>query len=223
MKGLEAVPCVTELRQAFDRLQSARALLSIPQIALYSQWARLDPRLAEILVGHFTKYWREIAPGALIQSLSQYPWPRSIAVLLRFTALALKASDRETTRHLIGAIEAAFPAPSWQLYFIPLQVPNSVILRDEVKYRTEPYMQSGYIGAQSLLSQAKSPANRTIMPADQRKQLLIDLLRKQNSVTVFDYIQACKGMVSRRQAQRDLTSFTGTVARGFTRSRAYHR
>jgi len=224
MKGLESVPNISNLRVAYDHLQSAKMLLNPPQIALYSQWARLDPRLAEILVGHFTVFWQEIAVGSLIQALTQQPWPRSIAVLLRFAVLGLATADREVARHLISAVETAFPAPPPQLYFVPLQVPNSVILREEVDFRIDPYFQSGYIGSQPLFQHSKPPANRTFLSAIQRKQILSDLFAKQNFVTVSDHIYACKGMVSRRQAQRDLNAYSGVKAQGFTRGRSYtHR
>jgi hypothetical protein len=224
LKGLNSVPGIRDLQRAYDRLQSSAELIEVDLLALYTQWARLDPRLAEILTGHLSQHWREIPLGRLIELLDRQPWPRAIAVPLRFVALGLKSKvERKTILHMVAAIEGSFAKPAAQLYFIPLRLPNVVVMRKEIEFRSTPYLQSGFLGAQPLLPRARPPTNRTLMPPRQRHRILAELFKHQPSLTVNDFVRACHGLVSKRQAQRDLRAFSGSSAKGFTRGRIYRR
>lgn len=221
MRGLFAIPTLRELQGAYNHLQSTQSLVDTDTLSLYSQWARLDPRFAEILVGHLRSHWDQIPLGRLIEALRVQPWPRAMAVLLRFVDLMVAPNERKALGHLVGAIEDAFPPPAPELFFIPLQGPSPVVLREELSFPSNPYSDVGYIGSQSLLSRARYPSNRTLLAPEERRRLLKELLARKRVVNVDDYIQACKGMVSRRQAQRDLRSYADVSPKGFTRGRIY--
>lgn len=236
MKGLLSVPTVEELRKAYSRLERLDGDLSddLPEneIAMYSQWARLDPRLAELLTEYLLRHGHQIHAFKLLNALVSLPWPRALLVPLRFAELKLRA-DRDPRIAafdvLVSAIERAFPTKTNDLYFIPLQRPNRILTEEAILYQSEPYARSGFVGAASLLSKGRVPLDTTVMTKGARQRVLQRLIGESSKkgsgkeITVESYITACKGMVSRRQAQRDLENEPQLKAIGFTRNRRYRR
>ena len=239
-------------RIAMPTLESASATLWESRVATLSQWARLDARLAELLTGSLLRRWSEIQALALLRELSLQPWPRAILVPLRFVEIALRAGagdltggeralgedfgedqlaklDRLALRHLIEAIEEAFPATSEELYFIPLQRMNRVLVAEAVDYLSSPYEKSGYVGSAWLLSKSILPMSdlegeSTTLDHRARARVLrevVDQLHDGDSITVDDYMERCRFQVSRRQAQRDLARCEQLRAVGFTRGLRY--
>lgn len=221
MKGLKALPSINDLLGAYNQLQSADELLPADQLALYSQWSRLDPRMAQIMVEHLILYWRQIRLGELQDELQKQPWPRAILVLLYFANLAIPKPDQKRLHHIIEALEKNLPPIPPQLFFISLQGINRTIIDEETRYPTLPYRLSGFIGSQSLLGRSRWPKDKTVLGPKERRVILEQLLGDRDQVTVADYISACKNLVSRRQAQRDLSALAH--ATGFTRNRVYRR
>ena len=194
-----------------DRIQAG-------DIAIYSQWSRLEPRVAQTLVSYLIVHWPSLALGMMLKELNQQPWPRSILVLLRFVQLVVCDLGLD---QLILAMDRALVDQPHQLYFIPLQFPYRVTLAHEVEYRTRPYTLSGFIGSQSLLTHTRYPENQTYLSEVQRHRILERLILNKTDFTVKSYQTACAGLVSLRQAQRDLKIAQGIVTKGFTRSRRY--
>lgn len=234
MKGLLAIPKTSDLQIAYAELEShtnrpsdrAREI-SVERVALLSQWARLDPRLAEILTGYLCTNWAGLNVLKLLQELSAQPWPRAILVPLRFVEAVFVDSTeipRAVLRGLINTIEEAFPEKSNDLFFIPLQRMNRVLLDQALDFQSLPYRRSGYIGAASLLAKGRMPAEATIIGRQERGRVLEDLIRTMHRgeiLAVEDYIERCQGRVSRRQAQRDLEASPKLKAVGFTRAKRY--
>lgn len=219
MKGLASLPQTEDLIKAYNKLQSET--VSIRDLALFSQWGRLDPRLAEILVAYLATHWRSIAMGDLIKELSRQPWPTAILVPLRFAEQVVEKRERKVLKHFIAAIESILPKPPPQLFFVPLQKPLSVVANEEVKLRSRPYTDSGYIGSSSLLSRGRAPEGKTLLQKRVRLEILKDLLASGQEISVQDYRKACKGLISARQAQRDLATLARS--RGFTRARRFRK
>lgn len=221
MKGLVKIPDTQDLVAAYNQLQSTEKILPVDQLALYSQWARLDPRLGEILVSHLIKFVSQLAIGSLRESLAKQPWPRSMLVLLRFAELGVSDDDKRLFRHFFHFLNTSFEEDAPQLFFIPLQKSNAVIMKEEVEKRSLPYVDSGFIGSQSLLPKSRWPKSRTVLKIQERLAILEELFRSRTTVTVADYVQACKGMIATRQAQRDLAE--RGQGSGRTRRRKYRR
>ncbi len=228
MKGLAALPKVTELKQAYRELEG-RELLPEARVALLAQWARLDPRLAELLTGYLLRRWTDLRVLRLLQALAKQPWPRAILVPLRFVELTVDgAMAQAALRGVIDAIDSAFSFKTNEMYFIPLQRMNRVILAETLSFQTAPYLRSGYTGSASLLAKGSFPlrASATILDAIARDRILKEmagLLTKGKWISVDDYIERCRGLISRRQAQRDLASSPYFTASGFTRNQRYRR
>jgi hypothetical protein len=226
LKGLEALPKTSDLLIAYTALES-RAPIEESRLALLSQWARLDSRLAELLTGYLQFAWHGYNSVNLLHALSEFPWPRAILVPLRFVETV--AGDetqikRVALRSLISAVEEAFPEKTNDLYFIPLQRMNRVLLNQAIDFQSLPYRRSGYIGSASLLAKGRIPQQATIVGAKERARILDEIiltLRRGDELAVEDYIGKLQGRVSRRQAQRDLESSPKLKSVGFTRSKRY--
>src|SRR5262245_10218933 len=80
MKGLSSVPSLKSLQFAYDKL--LKNSFSAKDLALWTQWSRLDPRLAEILVSNFSKNWKKISPIELNIEILKQPWSAALGVLL---------------------------------------------------------------------------------------------------------------------------------------------
>ena len=246
MKGLPKLPQTDDLLRAYRDIEkrvdemASDQILSEKQIAIYSQWSRLDPRLAELFTGYLERWGHEVHTFRLLSELEALPWPRAILVPLRFAEMKLtfeiktseassmpKPSRLATLQALIKSIDRAFPDVSNDLYFIPLQRPNRVLTDEMIDLQTEPYLSAGFIGSAPLFAKGQAPEGVTLMTKDARERLLQRLIvRKSDSVpredlTVDRYISACRGLVSRRQAQRDLDAEPKLKAIGFTRNRRY--
>lgn len=222
MKGLTKLPNKNDMSRAAHVIQQCTGPLPARKLALFSQWSRLDPRFAEIMVRHLADSWSAIPGGDLLKALNSQPWPRAILVLLWFAERLVPRTDRKHFQCFARALADSLdlmPTTTPQLFFIPLQRPNSVVMDAEVSFRSKPYLKAGYIGSQSLLSRAQWPREQTFLRPNERLRILKNLLRQKEQITVNDYREACKGMVSRRQAQRDLAQ-TADYS-GFTQRRRY--
>lgn len=221
MKGLASVPSKKDLLSAANIAQTRP--LTDEEIALFSQWARFDPRFAEILVANLALNWTGISLGRVTSALMNQPWPTVLIVLLRFSEWLVAKNERKAFRIFLTAVEALLkPARKEvppQLFFIPLQRPSTVITHDEVNLRSSPYSAGGFIGSQPLLSRAKPPSEQTLLAPDVRRLILRQLLANRAVISMEEYRAACKGLVSVRQAQRDLRELAH--ARGHTRNRRY--
>lgn len=246
MRGLRALPQTDDLLEAYreiekrgDGLRSDQAL-SEKQIAVYSQWSRLDPRLAELFTGYLERWGHEIHIFRFLRELESLPWPRAILVPLRFAEIKLtfgmktaeaslgpKASRVATLHALINSIDRTFPEKSNDLFFIPLQRLNRVLTDEMIDLQTEPYARAGFIGSAPLFAKGQTPDGATLMTKGARERLLLRMIGgkpasgTREDLTVDRYMTACRGLVSRRQAQRDLDAEPRLKAIGFTRNRRY--
>jgi predicted DNA-binding transcriptional regulator YafY len=59
------------------------------------------------------------------------------------------------------------------------------------------------------------------LSAEARRAILKKLLKDKPRFTVHDYCDACDGLVSIRQAQRDLAACEQIISRGQTRGKFY--
>ena len=94
MKGLKKIPSTTQRLKAYKALQFSPHSVQIKELALWSQWVRLDPRLGEILVRHLGQFWSSINPQELNQTLQKQIWPSAFGVLVEQTLYYLVACEK---------------------------------------------------------------------------------------------------------------------------------
>src|SRR4051812_43370242 len=92
MKGLAKIPSSSKLASAYKSLQSDS--FSERDLAIWSQWSRLDPRLGEILVKAISSTWKNLSPVKLNAEIKNQPWPAALGVLLDFAKEEILSDDK---------------------------------------------------------------------------------------------------------------------------------
>jgi hypothetical protein len=219
MKGLTKIPTISDLAFAYRQLQTASPWINLSELALYSQWARFDPRLAEQLVHHFAIHWKKMAAGLLNLEVGRQPWPASLAVLLEHTK-TLVGKERVPFAHWVDIVTHGIIPADHELFFIGLYTFAGKQLQQECSHTIKPYSRWGYMGSE-LLTHLPKKNHHTLMKRKQRLQLLNGLLEKRGTIKVDDYLQLIGPYLSRRQAQRDLADCNTVQKKGATRGRVY--
>lgn len=224
MTGLEAIPGQRDLLGTYERIQ-AGIPLSVPELALWSQWARFDPRLGEQWIGVVLRDWRGISAIDLNRELLSQPWPAAVGVLLE-QALAFgpwpapeRRLFRDWSRLVMSGVAAVDGAGQ---FFIGLRAFGGQAMRRDAENALKPYLRWGYLGKEVLRNKASSAAkSSTTAPRELRDRILGELIRAGRSFSVSDYLAALGFCVSRRQAELDLRGDPRLEWRGHTRSRVY--
>ncbi|MCC7406011.1 MAG: hypothetical protein IT288_16580 [Bdellovibrionales bacterium] len=220
MKGLRHFPQVAELSQAIHDLQTF-APISPDDLALMSQWARLEPRVAEALVQYLLNQWPKISPLTFNQNLQSQPWPAALGVVLEFVDLQLPSIDRTAFRHwaclVMNGIE---PQTGWPQFFYGLRKIGGKLMVQDAQFSLKPYRDWGFVSGE-LLVKTDQPLRRNPWQKSERLAMLRDLLGRQGQIRLADYLGLLKHQISRRQAERDLASLKGVRARGRTKARRY--
>lgn len=217
MKGLLKIPSSQELEKAYTNLQS-KLKINEETFGLYSQWARFDPRLAEILIGTLAKHWKNISPLLLHENLVKQPWPSSMGVILDFCQVVVSKSERKLFEKWKDLVLLEIPKENFGQYFIGLRAFGGHEMKKDSLLSLYPYLNWGYLGRDVLLKNA--PLKISWIPLSLRKRRLKEL--KLSRVTVRSYREALENKVSQRQAQRDLKN-SGLKNLGSTQAKIYFR
>lgn len=208
--GLDHLPNEADLGHAYEALLSGKS----EGLALYSQWVRLDPRLAQIWVEHVCNHWQTIAPIFLRDSLLRQPWPNAAGVLLEF---AKKKRRGRIFSRWADLVVTEFPIASGEQFFIGLRALGGEAMAEEAAFSAEEYARWGYLSRENILGKSSSP---TYSP-ETRRRILENLLLVQPRVRLRDYWQAVDRSISRRQAERDLAHCL--TSHGQTKARYYRK
>jgi len=226
MQGLEMIPGITELEQAYDELQSARNALPAARLVELSQWSRLDARLAEQVVTHLVRFWKNLHIGELRSALRPAVWPAALGVLLAHARLhpELERADRRAFAGMIEAVMAGFPVGDGGTFFIGTRAFAGQQQQQDAELSSKPYSAWGYLGRDLLLNKA-SRSRRTVHSAEQRRRVLDGLVERCESegrpLTTREYRVALGERISPRLAELDLRAHPRLVPRGQTRSRFF--
>lgn len=219
MKGLEKLPTSDELLHAYNQLQSPGNSISSFDLALWSQWTRLDPRLAEILVDWMERNWRTLPPALLHEALLRQPWPQVFGVLLEHTAVRLKNSQVRKQFHLWYQCTMLDVEPSsGGQFYIGLRKFSGQEMRKDSELSLRAYLKWGYLG-RDLIQNKSSKQVRTLIPRKSRLGVLEEMMRTHSRFQVKDYLEVLEGKIHPRQAERDLRNHPKLRAIGKTRSR----
>jgi hypothetical protein len=219
MKGLSSIPQESDLLSAYNALLGE---VTISQLAIYSQWSRFDPRLAELWVKWLGSNWKKINPMKLREAVAIQIWPAAVSVLLEFVIYSLPKEDHSIFHHWKSLIQIGIEKAHFEQYFIGLRSPGGKIMFDDARFSLQEYSKWGYLGRDVLLNKAGVQIAKTCsLDIKTRQEILIGLFEKQKRITVFDYWTAIGKSVSRRQAERDLAKFPNIEALNHTKGRYY--
>ena len=228
MKGLKKIPSTRQLAKVYSILQDMKKeKVSEKQLALYSQWSRLDPRLGEIVVQHIAWCWKQYHPIKLNSAIGSQVWPAALGVLLNHVPIYFQQKEKnwkefDLFKKWSGCVMDSVPPAKNELFFINLYLPNSKFLYREAFYSTKLYKQYGYLGKELLINKAK-PAHKTLIPAKQRKVILNELLKTKKTLTVKEYLRELGFQLHPKQAQRDLQNHPRLQAYGNTKNKVYYK
>lgn len=250
MRGLPAIPSAEELEGAYLRLDvsSSSESFALPSrgrksgkfpspwlssveadLALWSQWSRFDPRLAELWVKWISQHWNDTAPARLNESLRAQPWPAAAGVLLEETLFTgqICRKERKFFRAWMGFAMVGIPPANGEAFFIGQRGFARNLTRLDATRAEKSYRRWGYVGRERLINAstlcmepALSP-RVTRMPRETRRLVLENLCQERDSFRVEDYLRALDGRVSRRMAEMDLRACARLKPRGETRGRIY--
>jgi len=227
MKGLERIPSIQDLAKAYDHLLEGK--VESDTIALWSQWSRFDPRLAEILVAYIARHWKTFDLFELRSALLKRPWPQAFGVLVENAIAARLISRREVSlfRRWANTILSGVEPASGELFFFGTRKIGGSAMALDASASSKTYSRWGYLGRDLLVNKADTSIlpsqGSTTLSRSTRERLRDDLARKLERFTVHDYQAALEYRVSRRQAELDLARDPKIRAVGNTRARFYRK
>ena len=230
MKGLKKIPGQKELSRVYKILQFFPERARIQDLALWSQWTRIDPRLGELLVAHLSQHWKNINPVSLNLQLKRSVWPSTFGVLLEHISLYhsrhslsyKKKWNKKLFLHWSKCVMTDIPIAPDEQFFIGLYKAGGKQMKEECLYATKPYRRWGYFARDLMLNKARMLSNTLISPL-QRKAAIDELLKSCKKFTVRDYLEKLDFQIHPRQAQRDLQNHKHAHPLGNTKNRYYTR
>jgi hypothetical protein len=218
MRGLAAIPGIKELQNAYNLLQSRTPPQEI-DLALFSQWARLDPRLAEIWVLAVTRHWQSLNPIQLRSALLAQPWPNTAGVLLEFSSQVVSQELRSLFRSWSRIISHGMPKSRGEQFYIGQRAVGGQEMFMDAMFSLTEYKNWGYLARDVPINKAKPAMFHR--DRETRQQVLNALLENSPRLTTAQYCAALGGSISKRQAERDLASCPRLKAIGNTKARMY--
>ena len=226
MKGLSRIPDQKKISKAYRALQVFPNSIKVKDLVLWSQWARLDPRLGEILVEYISKFWSKHNPLEINKKLKQQVWPAAFGVLLEQVPfyysqkLKNKKWNKKLFSHWSKCVMADISRAKNEQFFIGIYKAGGKLMKEECFYSIKPYRQWGYFSKDLLINKARL-FKGTLIPISQRKAILDELLKSRKKITVQDYLEKMDFQIHRRQAQRDLKNHKKLKPHGQTKGRYY--
>lgn len=226
MKGLSKIPSEKQISKAYKALQFSPGLVCVKNLALWSQWTRLDPRLGEIFIEYISKFWTAYNPVDINQQLKKQIWPAVFGVILEqvpFYYLQNRRTKYWNKKLFLNwskcVMTNILPAQNEQ-FFIGIYKAGGKLMKEECFYAIKPYCQWGYYSKDLLINKAQIP-RKTLISVSQRKAIIDELLESHKRIRVKDYLEKLNFQVHRRQAQRDLKNHKRLKSCGHTKGKYY--
>jgi hypothetical protein len=248
MKGLVARPSAEEWNSHFafliQSLPESPSVTDLKALARGIDYARLDPRGAELLVTRLACDWEKIPSGDFAEAILRVTtWLQALGVILEFVSIGakigstggppLKGKKQDALRQwcqsllLLCKIQ---PQAGCEQFFFGNRAFGGKAAFDDALYSLSPYLKWGYISQEVPFNKASRwQGGVTLLPERTRRLRLKEWLvsRKTSGgerlppLTVESYRRQMGGWVSIRQAQLDLSRVPRLRAFGKTRGRRY--
>lgn len=223
MNGLEKIPSEKEREKVYEILQGLRSKKTSQEItpnklALYIQWTRFDPRLAEIIVGYIVKNWIAMNPMSLNDCLKKQPWPQAGGVILEFAKKAIDLKTRKKFSYWSNLVTSDFQKAPLQQFFIGLRKVGGKEMLSDARFASDEYQKWGYLAKEVLFNKSKFGVK---YDPEVRKEILKDLLTRNQKMTTRQYHNILGQGITIRQAERDILKWQNIllVVRNNTRAR----
>ncbi len=217
MKGLKYIPQKKLLEEAYQILLHSNNA-NEQDLALYSQWARFDARLAEILVKYIYENWTQINSVTLNIEIRKQPWPAAIAVLLEFVTHKVVQNKSLWNCWKKTAVNQIQKAEFEQFFIGWTKIAGQTMLENAQTPMRE-YLKWGYLSREILFNKAQNKTHT--FTAAVRKNILIEMLKLHKKITVNDYLSKLNFAITKRTAERDLAQLKGIKKIGVTKGAFY--
>jgi hypothetical protein len=224
LKGLVYLPNSKDRAQAIHELQTNQNI-SIRKLVLYSQWSRLEPRIAESLVYYISQHWEDDSPLLLNKEILLSSWPQAMGVLLEFSEIYLIPKSKHTSyQHWSALVMNNISADYAGQFFYGLRKFAGKLMFEDARHSLKAYTKWGYLGREKLVksdSKLQVKDCRKSWSKEVRLSMLKDLAKTKRKFQISDYLNLLDHQISRRQAERDIASVKKIKASGVTRAREY--
>jgi hypothetical protein len=187
-------------------------------VLLAAQAARHDPRLLWVVVEWLARDYAKVNPLLLRRSARTARWPAALGVALEFARRAAPSSELEDYARFVTA--EMVPARG-ERFFRGTHAFGGALARRDAEESLAEYKRWGYFAREAPFAKELGTAARGTLERNERLNLLRRLAERPGGVALPDYVDALRGAVSRRQAQRDLHEAPFLVRRGNTRGARY--
>ncbi len=225
--GLSKIPGLDDLSAAYEALQHRPKSITIDTLALFTQWARFDSRLGEILVRFLFQQWEQTNPMDLKKALLKQPWPQAGAVILEFCQhlFDLRSSKLRDFKIWQKLVLSDIQMAQWEQFYIGQRRIGSKSMLEDALFPYSEYQKWGYLGREALFVTKKrtDKKSRFSINPETRRRIIKSLFATHSRITVKLYLEALGYSISIRQAERDLKSQSFLKSVGNTRGRYYRK
>lgn len=165
-------------------------------LALACDMSRFDPRLSDILVGYFSKRWRDVNPTRLREFYAQMDTPQTVAVVAEFL---LESIEGDELKYFVSYLVAGLRPVETQFYFRDLYSVGGSLARRAAEEGLLEYKKWGFLACER-------PGKTGTLDAASRRNILRRLFEKKGEVSLKDYLNAVQFSISRQQALLDIKS-----------------
>ncbi len=217
---MKSIPQPTDLIKAYNQLQqSSNEVLDLKDLMQYCEWSRFDPRLFEILAVYFFNSWKSISAVLLYYEVKKSSTPQTLAAILEHTKILLEKDSVLYSNWMATVLSEIQPVP-FQSYFIGLKPFAAASVRRASLAPCIPFENWGFAEDEILIHGIVNYPSGAFSKSA-RKNILEFLCKKKKKFQIQDYVFACRGSISIRQAQRDIKDFKLTRSVGNTKARVY--
>ena len=227
MKGPTKIPNQADLISYYNLLQTAKSPLNEKVLFQIIHDTRWDPRLHEQVIQHLVQHWKEISAINLNSEAHKSFWPTTLALTLEILEYFFKTSNSMDSKNFQLfknwkklCITNIKKAPE-ELYYIGLSRFAGVESKKDFYYSARPFSKWGYLCRDLPLSKLKTKSQAALYSPSSRKNILLSLFQSKKRITINDYIEALQYSVSKRQAERDLSTLKYIRKQGKTKGCSY--
>lgn len=213
---------MADLQTAYRRLQGTqRGKVSVDELALWSQWTRLDARLGEIIVFWLSQEWKDILAVKLNKAIQKQPWPSVIGVLLeQCLEFCIPTDDKKLFTSWMKCVTCDLPNKHQGLYFIRTGQIHTTSITRQVLLSNYFFNKWGFLGKEIFVNKAKL-GKKSYLAKAKRQLLLAQFVTNKQTITVNEYLSFLENLISRRTAELDLKNSKLLKSRGNTKGKSY--
>jgi hypothetical protein len=189
-------------------------------VVLAAQAARHDPRLLWVLVELLARGYATFNPLELRRAAQRARWPAAVGVALEFARQAAPSAELDDyARFVTGPLAPA----RGERFFLGTRAFGGALARRDAEESLAEYKRWGYLAREAPFAKELGTPARGTLERNERRNVLRRLVERRGTVSLAEYLEALRGAVSRRQAQRDLSEAPFLQRRGNTRGARYER